>query len=320
MEQVYQSQTVAENKRFISIYKPVVPAELPNLLIAVQECLFFDKFINFKNQDTGEHVLTGLNFHHVQNFLEILEKQLGNSKSQNQNTFQPKLKTSFLPKIQESLKGKSETLMAKSPNKHNRIFASSQKIQPELYNLITNEELFQNYDPSMYFSLDTEQKNLMRNYLKEHIQIEQSQDQKIFQPQFDLLSRLWSFGLPRENGNILLDNMHGVQFKNEHKDSQIRGFNWVTQEGPLTENNITKLQTNLNDFTGMSDAIHRGGGQIIPAMRYVVISTYLSAQPTINVANFKVKLNFNIKDLQKIKDIVQKYSVTIEKENENKPY
>ena len=53
----------------------------------------------------------------------------------------------------------------------------------------------------------------------------------------------------------------------------IAGFQWGTREGVLAEENMRGCRFNIHDFTGTSDAIHRGGGQIIPTARRVVYAS-----------------------------------------------
>ena len=58
-----------------------------------------------------------------------------------------------------------------------------------------------------------------------------------------------------------------AQYLPEIKDSVIAGFQWATKEGVLCDENIRGVRFNLYDVTLHTDAIHRGGGQIIPTAR-----------------------------------------------------
>ena len=57
------------------------------------------------------------------------------------------------------------------------------------------------------------------------------------------------------------------QYLPEIKDSVIAGFQWATKEGVLCDENIRGVRFNLYDVTLHTDAIHRGGGQMIPTAR-----------------------------------------------------
>jgi len=64
---------------------------------------------------------------------------------------------------------------------------------------------------------------------------------------------------------------------NEIKDSVVAAFNWATKDGPLADENVRGVRFNLHDVTLHADAIHRGGGQIIPTARRVVYAAMLTA-------------------------------------------
>merc|ERR1712200_399713 len=71
----------------------------------------------------------------------------------------------------------------------------------------------------------------------------------------------------------------GVQYLNEIKDSVVAGFQWATKEGVLCDENMRSVRFNIYDVTLHTDAIHRGGGQIIPTARRVLYASMLTADP-----------------------------------------
>ncbi|XP_031206183.1 elongation factor 2, partial [Mastomys coucha] len=71
----------------------------------------------------------------------------------------------------------------------------------------------------------------------------------------------------------------GVQYLNEIKDSVVAGFQWATKEGALCEENMRGVRFDVHDVTLHADAIHRGGGQIIPTARRCLYASVLTAQP-----------------------------------------
>lgn len=93
--------------------------------------------------------------------------------------------------------------------------------------------------------------------------------------------KIWTFGPESTGANILVDITKGVQYLNEIKDSCVAGFQWATKEGVLCEENMRAVRFNLHDVTLHADAIHRGGGQIIPTTRRVLYAAALTAQPRI---------------------------------------
>jgi len=52
-------------------------------------------------------------------------------------------------------------------------------------------------------------------------------------------------------------------------------------KGVLCEENVRGVRFNIHDVTLHTDAIHRGGGQIIPTTRRVLYACMLTAAPRI---------------------------------------
>lgn len=50
-------------------------------------------------------------------------------------------------------------------------------------------------------------------------------------------------------------------------------------QGVLCEENMRAIRFDIHDVTLHADAIHRGGGQIIPTARRVLYASQLTAQP-----------------------------------------
>merc|ERR1711879_689710 len=63
------------------------------------------------------------------------------------------------------------------------------------------------------------------------------------------------------------------------RDSVVAGFQWATKEGVLCDENLRAVRFNIYDVTLHADAIHRGGGQIIPTARRVLYASMLTADP-----------------------------------------
>jgi len=91
--------------------------------------------------------------------------------------------------------------------------------------------------------------------------------------------KIWCFGPDTNGPNILVDCTKGVQYLNEIKDSVVAGFQWASKEGVLCDENLRSVRFNIYDVTLHADAIHRGGGQIIPTARRVLYASMLTAAP-----------------------------------------
>jgi len=91
--------------------------------------------------------------------------------------------------------------------------------------------------------------------------------------------KIWCFGPDGTGPNVVMDVAKGVQYLNEIKDSVVAGFQWASKEGVLCDENMRGIRFNIHDVTLHADAIHRGGGQIIPTTRRVIYACCLTAQP-----------------------------------------
>lgn len=56
-------------------------------------------------------------------------------------------------------------------------------------------------------------------------------------------------------------------------------FNFSFSKGALCEENMRAVRFDIHDVTLHTDAIHRGGGQIIPTARRVLYACQLTAEP-----------------------------------------
>lgn len=59
----------------------------------------------------------------------------------------------------------------------------------------------------------------------------------------------------------------------------MQGFQWGSREGPLCDEPIRNVKFKILDANIASEALHRGGGQIIPTARRVCYSAFLMATP-----------------------------------------
>ena len=147
--------------------------------------------------------------------------------------------------------------LSKSPNKHNRLFMKGAPIGEELSTAIDEGKVSAKHDPK-----------IRGRQLADDFGWDVTEARKI-----------WAFGPEGSGPNLVVDTSKGVQYLNEIKDSVVGGFAWATKEGPLCEENLRGCRFNIYDVTLHADAIHRGGGQIIPTARrvmYVSLSLSLS--------------------------------------------
>merc|ERR1712060_103952 len=102
--------------------------------------------------------------------------------------------------------------------------------------------------------------------------------------------KIWCFGPDTNGPNILVDCTKGVQYLNEIKDSVVAGFQWASKEGVLCDENLRATRFNLYDVALHADAIHRGGGQVIPTARRVLYACELTGKPVLQEPIFLVEI------------------------------
>merc|ERR1712088_608347 len=102
--------------------------------------------------------------------------------------------------------------------------------------------------------------------------------------------KIWCFGPDTTGPNMLVDVTKAVQYLQEIKDSVEAAFQWATREGAMTEENMRGCRFNIHDVTLHADAIHRGGGQIIPTGRRVFYASQLTATPRFQEPIFLVEI------------------------------
>jgi len=89
--------------------------------------------------------------------------------------------------------------------------------------------------------------------------------------------KIWFF----EGNNVVVDMSQGVQYLHEIKDHVSSAFIDVCKESVLCGEPLRGVRFNLHDATLHADAIHRGGGQIIPTARRVFYASILCAKPSL---------------------------------------
>jgi len=220
-----------------------------------------DPLVQCTIEESGEHIIAGAGELHLEICIKDLQDDyMGGAPivvSEPVVTFRETV-------IAES----SQVCLSKSPNKHNRLFVTARPLEEGLAEEIDNGKLGAKDEPKA-----------RARTLAEKYNWDVTEARKI-----------WGFG-PNTNGpNVLVDCTKGVQYLNEIKDSVIAALQWVTKEGVLTQENLRAIRFNIHDVVLHTDAIHRGGGQIIPTARRVFYAAQLTAQPRLMEPIFAVEI------------------------------
>jgi len=230
--------------------EPKNPADLPKLVEGLKRLAKSDPMVQTSSdENSGEHIVAGAGELHLEICLKDLEEDHA----------QIPIKTSDpVVSYRETVTEESTvTCLSKSPNKHNRLFMKATPMQDGLAEDIDSGVINPKDDPKVRGKL-----------LVEKYQWDANDSRKI-----------WCFGPEATGPNMLVDVTKGVQYLNEIKDSMVSGFQWATKDGVLCEENCRGIRWNIHDVTLHTDAIHRGGGQIIPTARRCLYACQLTASP-----------------------------------------
>lgn len=225
--------------------EPKYSRDLPKLVDILRRLSIEDpNLVTHIDQESGEYLISGLGQVHIEIALTLIQKagiEIIVSK----------------PTIiyRETIRGSAGPFMGKSPNKHNRVFISTEPLEPEVIDKIMSGEL--------------------------HDELDRRVKTKI------LRDAGWSAEDARnvlsidQHGCILVDRTKGVQYLNEAIDYIVSGFLSAMDDGPLCREYVRGVKVILNHAELHSDPAHRGPAQIIPAVRQAIYAAMLSANPAL---------------------------------------
>jgi len=225
--------------------------DLPKLVEGLKRLSKSDPCVLTYTSDSGEHVVAGAGELH----LEICLNDL-----QNDHAAVPLIISDPVVQYRETVAGKSSmTALSKSPNKHNRLYMVAEPMDEELSLAIEAGKVSARDD------FKARARVLADDY------------------GWDVTDarKIWCFGPDGQGANLLVDQTKAVQYLNEIKDSVVSGFQWASREGPVAEEPMRSVRFNILDVTLHADAIHRGGGQLIPTARRVLYASMLLADPAL---------------------------------------
>ena len=223
--------------------------DLPKLVEGLKRLSKSDPCVLTLISESGEHIVAGAGELHLEICLKDLEED---------HAGVPLKISDPVVAYRETVGGTSSiTALSKSPNKHNRLYVIAEPLGEELSKDIEDGKI----NPRDDF------KSRARVLADDH--------------GWDVTDarKIWAFGPDTTGPNLLVDQTKAVQYLNEIKDSFVSGFQWATREGPIAEEPMRSIRFNVMDVTLHADAIHRGGGQIIPTARRVLYASTLLAEP-----------------------------------------
>ena len=225
--------------------EPKHPKDLPRLIEILRRLTIEDPNLIIKiNEESGETIMSGMGVLH----LDIATNQIKESGLE-LITSEP------LINYRETVSQPTEPIMAKSPNRHNKIFMRVEPLEPEIAEMCRTGELGEMKD-----------KKEMTKILREH-----GWDA-------DVAKKVMRFD---SRGNIMINGTKGVQFIDESSDSILSGFDDVMKEGPLAREQMRDCKFTFTHFVPHEDTAHRGLSQLGPASRRACLGSTLLANPVI---------------------------------------
>merc|ERR1712216_817948 len=241
--------------------KPKDGKDLPKLVEGLKKLSKSDPLVVCTTEESGEHVIAGCGELHV----EICLKDLRDEYAQCDFVVSDPV-VSFRVTVSER---SGQTCLAKSPNKHNRIYLVAEPMEEELSKAIEDGSVGPKADPKERAKLLTEK----------------------FDWDKDTATRkIWCWGPETDGPNLVVDQTQAVQYLIEIKEHVNSAFQWTTKEGPLCEENMRGVRFNLVDVTLHADSIHRGAGQIMPPTRRCCFAALMTATPTLQEPIFLVEI------------------------------
>eukprot|EP01147_Barroeca_monosierra_P008047 gene8050-752_t len=236
------------------------PSDLPKLVEGLKRLAKSDPMVQCIIEESGEHIVAGAGELH----LEICLKDLEEDHAQI-----PIKKSEPVVSYRETVSEESRIMcLSKSPNKHNRLFMKAQPMTEGLAEAIDDDKVSAKQEPKE-----------RGRYIADNFDWDIGEARKI-----------WCFGPEGTGPNVCVDVSKGVQYLNEIKDSVVAGFQWASKEGVLAEEHMRGVRFDIHDVTLHSDAIHRGGGQIIPTARRCMYACVLTAEPRLMEPVFLVEI------------------------------
>lgn len=240
--------------------EPKNPQELPKLVEGLKRLAKSDPMVQCINEPNGEHIIAGAGELHLEICLKDLEEDHACIEIK---------KSDPVVSYKESIKESSDLLcLSKSANKHNRLFTKAQPLGEDFSVMIDEGKITPRQDFKARSKMICDKFALGAPDYNELTDWNPTDARKI-----------WCFGPDQTGPNLVVDVSKGVQYLNEIKDSVVAGFQWASNEGVLCEENMRGVRINIHDVTLHADAIHRGGGQILPTTRRVCYASVISAVP-----------------------------------------
>ncbi len=264
LAEAFSGETICDPEHVIEsfeqithIFEPVVtkaiepkkPQDLNKLIIFLKKLEREDTTIKVKiDEETGEYLVSGLGELHLDAKVERKLKEQG-------------LEVETSPPVvvyRETISAKSQNVEGKSPNKHNKFYMYVEPMDEKIGEAMSKGEISSEVD-----------------FKKKHP---------------DVIKKLMDLGMSAQevkniwiiyNKSMFVDATKGIQYLNEAEEMLKEAFKHVMDEGPLTKEQCTGIKVTLYNAELHEDPVHRGPGQVLPAIRWGIMYGILQGNPVL---------------------------------------
>lgn len=245
--------------------RPKESRNLTKMVTEMNRIVNSDSSANFyKESDTEEYVLTGAGALHI----EVLVSQLLQNCGIEVVLSEPRVN------YRETVRSESSSIaLAKSNNKHNRIWMKASPLSKAVVEQMTNGSLL---------GLDVK-------LLGKQLSSEFGWDASVS-------SRIWAVGpesqvsASSDTGQatcMLVDSTFGMQIPDDAKANIVSAFLQVVNEGVLVGSPMHGVRFDLMDGKFHQDPVHRRPNSILPAASQAMKGAFLYAEPSLLEPMFK---------------------------------
>ena len=256
IKEIYAGETLSEVdmkvfESFMSTAEPVITISieakqtknLPKLIEVIRQLCKEDPNLRATlNQETGEHLLSGMGELH----LDINKYRIEKTHGVEITTSDP------IVVYHETITKDSPVIEAKSPNKHNKLKLRAEPIAPEMF------------------------EKLVESRINSKIRLKDTAIvQKLIDMGFDRdeSKKTWAV----LGHNMLIDATRGIVALHEVKELVIQGFQDAMNEGPLAKERVQGVRIIIEDAHLHEDSIHRGPAQMLPLVTRGCYAAMLSS-------------------------------------------
>ena len=224
------------------IFEPVVtvavepkkPADLPKMIEVLKVVGKEDPSLKVTiNEDTGEFLIAGMGELH----LEVVTDRIKSEKGMEIRVSPP------IVVYRESVTKKSPEVEGKSPNKHNKFYMTLEPLEEEFAQAIASGEV----PEGRVKKKDRELWDLFHS-------------KGISKDEAERIKHIYQ-------GNVFVDMTRGIVALNEVIELVLDGFEEIIKQGPMARESCVGMKVKLVDVSLHEDSIHRGPGQVYPAIR-----------------------------------------------------